>query len=208
MKTRGIIFSGPMVMAILESRKVQTRRVVRDHPKGHDPRHIAGTTWEWWNVDDKGEGFKIYRRCPFGTIGDHLYVREAMIVGEHPQGNGLTYHYKADGAKSCMVAQHPMGKTIPSIYMRRGCSRIMLEVTNIRVEQIKAISDEDCEAEGVCPSEDGDASDWLADESGWRRTFRQTWDALNKKRGYGWEKNPWCWTLTFKEILPSLPSSY
>jgi len=88
----------------------------------------------------------------------------------------------------------------PSIFMPRTAARLFLKVTNIRVERLQDITDEDCEAEGVRPSVDGDARDWRESENGWHRTYRQLWDSLNKTRGYGWDLNPWVWVIEFERV--------
>jgi hypothetical protein len=79
----------------------------------------------------------------------------------------------------------------PSIFMPRWACRLVLELTDVRVERIRDISVADCRAEGA---EGGDSTN----EIGWRYSFGSTWNALNEKRGFGWDVNPWVWVLSFR----------
>ena len=197
MKERPILFSAPMVRAILEDRKTQTRRVV------HWP-------WKRWpkadELDNLGDMESLWVRgkkitCPYGQPGDRLWVRETWKDDYIPPedhdaplscGTHCGYLYKADGEDE--------GPWKPSIFMPRAASRITLEVTGVRVERLQEISGEDAEAEGVQLV--GGAAMWPHINRGdkMRCAFEQLWDSLNAKRGFGWEKNPWVFVVEIKRI--------
>jgi hypothetical protein len=193
MKERPIIFSGPMVRAILDGRKTMTRRVVKPQPKRQGP--ILA-------MDD-------LPRCPYGAPGDRLYVRETWRLSAHLDGCSpskawnadskqglvpLAIQYRADshvelGAYGDKISW-TWGRWRPSIHMPRWASRIQLEVTGVRVERVQDTSEADIIEEG-CPREYLLGSNW----------FRPLWDSINAKRGYNWKSNPWVWCVNF-EVLP------
>lgn len=173
MRERGIIFSGPMVRAILEGRKTQTRRVVK--PRNKIEKSYPGDRWwagphpveGWWAVDNpKGPCKKLIedtlRRkgfpCPYGIPGDRLYVRECWKPTRAyvPARDGVsmpTYiRYRADDSRR-EVPHNLDGsqndRWRPSIHMPKWASRIWLEIVGVRVEMVGEISEEDARAEGV-----------------------------------------------------------
>lgn len=83
----------------------------------------------------------------------------------------------------------------PSIHMPRWASRINLEITDIRVERLQEINEEDAKHEGVKRINAGDFG-----METWSSAFRNLWDSINSKRGYGWDTNPWVWVIEFKRI--------
>jgi len=185
MKERPILFNTDMVRALLDGRKTQTRRVVKPQPyMNHDSRAQGNTNL-----------------CPYGQIGDRLWVREtwayvpktayAQSTGVHqiinPNNPDMAAVYKA-GWERCA----PSWK--PSIHMQRWASRLTLEVTDVRVERVQDISEEDAKAEG-CPVRGN--IDATKDPIGW---FAWLWDSINAKRGYSWDSNPWVWVVAFKLI--------
>jgi hypothetical protein len=190
MKERPILFSGPMVRAILEGHKTMTRRVMKT---------------QYVNVDklDRYTEEMQLRHCPYGQLGDRLWVRETWAphddLAVQSRDEGMIY-FRADDEQKYSTD----GKWRPSIFMPRWASRITLELTDVRVERLKEISELDAEAEG--------AMEWWNSltrsqqeqiYSGGRGpcgAFRDLWDSINAKRGYGWEKNPFVWALTFKRI--------
>ena len=206
-KERPIIFSGEMVRKILAGEKTQTRRVVKPQPTKD-----ADGMWHWKDCQwmDGGLGFPVsgiadHSQC--GIAGDRLYVRET----------GHTYHwdkprvvYRADyddGAKPCRVRTqietYEVGRWTPAIHMPRWASRITLEITNVRIERLQSITEEDAVAEGF-------------EVTGWSPTFNdpdningiptftprdnyaEYWDSLNAKRGFSWESNCWVWCIEFR----------
>ena len=186
MKERPILFSGQMVRAILDGRKTMTRRVVdRD----------------WWDVCEKGTGGYIecndsgILKCKYGQPEDRLWVRETFVphlcCGMHAE----EIHYRADG-ESCPIDGTTIKRWKPSIFMPRWASRITLEITSVRVERLKDISEADAEAEGVCPNGN---QFYPKDQYKW--AFRDLWDSINSARGYGWDVNPWVWVIEFRRCV-------
>jgi hypothetical protein len=191
-REKPILFSGPMVKAILEGRKTQTRRVIKPQP---DYFEVMGQPISW----DKGA-----LNPPYGKIGDRLWVREtfANLPYLHP----LPHHkisYRADGEIQMFGSE----KWKPSIFMPRWASRITLEVTGVRVERLQDISEEDAIAEGA-PVEDF-YGEWLVPDpmpqkpSQW---YRDLWDKINAKK-CPWSSNPWVWVISFKRLEPVLAES-
>ena len=197
MKERPILFSGPMVRAILEGRKTMTRRVVRDlvSVEHLGARHVP-------MVKHCGNWYLPHERSPYGQPGDRLWVRETFSdtweLGDYP---GEPF-YKAtylDDWKS-HDPQNWAVKWRPSIFMPRSSSRILLEVTAVRVERVQDISERDATAEGCIASND-DLTDGYFDIPA-RSSFETLWDSINASRGYGWDSNPWVWVVEFKAIHP------
>lgn len=188
MKERPILFSGPMVRAILEGRKTQTRRLVKGSPVrvtqfiGRDdkPTHEFGLHLTHDRVINK------HVRCPFGQPGGRLWVRETWAK------NDKGIFFKADFSEATINAAPPDWKWKPSIHLKRSDARLTLEVTGVRVERLQDISEDDAKAEGV---------EQLARSAGtnYRGAFQHLWDSLNKARA-SWESNPWVWVVEFKPI--------
>lgn len=222
MKEHPILFSTPMVHAILEGRKTQTRRVVKPQPPSEAtsagvmsaPGRDHDGEWSWLSGDPKdcdswgfvGDEF----RCPYGQPGDRLWVREThapqadcwgawerALRGERIRQDELTIHYAADYSHD----ERPfIEKWRPSIHMPRWASRITLEITGVRVDRLRDISEDDAIAEGIerdtgmwrhygCPTQA-----WIHS----RDSYRSLWESIN---GPGsWEANPWVWVVEFKRI--------
>ena len=205
MKERPILFSSSMVLAILEGRKTQTRRVVKPQPW----RNSVGQ-WLWERR--KGEQIpfnpdlneKLYPRtklqhvCPYGVPGDALWVKETF-----QETAAMNICHKADSevvyrATDPDWEEYDGWKWRPSIFMPRKFSRITLEVKEVRVERLQDISEEDCLAEG-CPDELG--SEYCVDGMSSRKAwYADLWDSINNQRGHGWESNPFAWVITFHAI--------
>lgn len=220
MRERPILFSTEMVQAILDGRKTQTRRVLKnakldlfidDITWGYTAftpqRHISVRgKWVDQNKDDRyGESFI---KCPYGKVGDRLWVREAWCKVTDPFAISEGIGYKADmdfvmdakgrfkdGDTVWNFEKPEAWKFKPSIHMPRWASRITLEITNIRVERIHDISIEDIIAEGCSTTlREGYACEDL------REQFSILWDSINAKRGFGWSENPWVWVIKFQKI--------
>ena len=228
MSEKPILFSGPMVRAILDGRKTVTRRVVRmpkvwESNPGALPGLVEtreGPAWSWEGCAYQMHEWLPHRafiKCPYGQPRDRLWVRETHqveLLGATGRGGVYDSHYaisyKADGAERELRYKGAHGTDPylkasdrdswrPSIHMPRWACRLTLYVVSVRVERLQEISDGDCEAEGVRPSVDGNGKDWLPDETGWRRTFRQLWDSINGKRsGCAWADSPWVLRVEFK----------
>ena len=207
MKERPILFQAEMVRAILDGRKTQTRRIIKPQPIGEMDTHPDCL------IEDTDGGLLYFHpvpdsdvpdyKCPYGKVGDRLWVRETMYNSDfNPSGN---FYYKADNKgvgnfvydKICEKGWSKK-KTIPSIHMHRWASRITLEIVNIRIERIQDISEVDAKAEGV---EKRKALDEL--KQVWhfyKMGFAYLWNLINEKRGYGWDKNPWVWVVEFRRV--------
>ena len=198
MKERPILFSGPMVRALLAGTKTQTRRVIK-------PQHLA-----FFNQDaaamlsDWNE-----RPLPYGQTGDRLWVREAW--GLHAYGDdtdwlkgGCTAMDLDDHVIAYRADWGPLQDGChwrPSIHMPRAASRITLEITGVRVERLQDISFTDAAAEGLhYTSERLDR--WSADGSLWHATpqqaYRALWESINGPDS--WDANPWVWAIEFKRV--------
>jgi hypothetical protein len=205
-KEHGIIFSGPMVRAILEGRKTQTRRIVK-----FSKPFTNSSSWSyvykskdggfaWTDVDETclnhNGMFEVIisrpgKQCPYGTIGDRIWVKENFWMDQ----SGGVWIYKA-GTLNVSDPDWPPtncgGTSVPSIFMPRWASRITLEITNIRVQRLQEITEEDIKAEGLSH----------LNKLGYHYAFGQGWNHLNEKRGFRWDSNPWVWAISFKRISP------
>lgn len=225
-----ILFSGPMVRAILAGRKTQTRRVVKPQPSGATPGVYAdlynhGPEWAFWLPDYRMTEPRTWR-CPYGTPGDsRLWVRETWCEAVDPLTSQFydppRALYAADGHEVFLDdgdGGHTWNKDgtmrspwKPSIHMPRWASRLTLEVTGVRVERLQAIGVDDVLAEGLDfegeHAEAFSASERLVHAFGAPRpaevyAFALGWDTINGKRpGCRWDDDPWVWVLTFR-VLP------
>ncbi|EAA7570942.1 hypothetical protein FQO85_22510 [Salmonella enterica] len=203
MKERGMIFNAEMVSAILSGRKTQTRRPIKW--KQTRFTEIAerddGSLWPW--AEDCERGGDIWFACPYGEIGDRIWVRETFRV--HSRATDVaTLVYRASVRNSWTEQTHrvPVAvcnkpatpeKWTPSIHMPRWASRILLEITDVRVERLRDLNEEDAKSEGITPSAGGVLPGWE-----YRINFRDLWMDI-----YGtdnWEANPWVWVIEFKRV--------
>jgi hypothetical protein len=210
MKERGMLFSKPMVLALLDGSKTQTRRLIKVQPQVTEQRLRELGGWvEGLTLSEQvnaawQHGF-IDVDCPYGKSGDRIWVRETWRRIEPgwcgcsdfcPHMGGAKYDYFATGSGDEDT------KWKPSIHMPRGASRIDLEITGVRVERLQNISKADAIAEGAPPSHR--SIDRISREFGYkdfpRSWYAQLWDQIN---GAGsWDGNPWCWVIEFKRIKP------
>jgi hypothetical protein len=199
-KERGILFSGPMVRAILDGRKTQTRRVVQNVPDAAvDITHNnARDVWFWVGEHSHLEGEIINR---YGKPGDRLWVRETWGVTAKVSTDCWMYGPYNDIDKDFIGYRaddpEPYWHWKPSIHMPRRFSRITLEITDVRVERLQDITEADVRAEGFTEREGEPLADSV---TGWHEPFAAAWDAINYKRGYGWNKNPWVWKIEFIKL--------
>lgn len=199
MKARPILFSAPMVLAILEARKNQTRRVVKYNAAigGIHPA-VAGIVHrgDGWFGFEADEGIKRQFattfpfhtiRCPYGQAGDQLWVKETWLdLSNDP--DLATIEYRADYDASTM----PDWKWKPSIFMPKDYSRITLEVTEVRVERLQDISPQDAIKEGIGMT--------MRNEPPAVQRYAELWESIN---GPGsWAENPWVWVVEFRRINP------
>ncbi|EPA1165413.1 hypothetical protein ACQ0NM_005475 [Klebsiella pneumoniae] len=224
-----------MVRALLDGRKTQTRRPIKWKQTRFTEigEREDGSKWPW--SEDAEHACDFWHPCPFGAVGDRIWVREtwgvvshafsddglmidwvpdrpATAIHEMPFGNGYYSGYAiyaADGdftwgdddgyedGRSCWK---------PSIHMPKAASRILLEITDVRVERLNAISQEDAEAEGIDMEalyDSQDCYDCIADHNMTGRptvtgAFKYLWESIYGEEG--WKSNPWVWVIEFKRF--------
>jgi len=211
MKERPILFSAPMVRALLDGSKTQTRRIMKPQPEP-TPADYPGPTGHWWPSNNVQSMVHVEQElqnqhgswggfcadcCPHGRIGDRLWVRETVA----DIGARLTYRADTDDGAHCMVK-----RWTPSIHMPRWASRILLEIVSVRVERLQDISEADCWAEGI-DAVDGSLGDMKIIDLARRMnrcfedaapTYAALWEQIN---GAGsWDANPWVWVVEFKRV--------
>ena len=198
MKERPILFKGDMVNAILALLKWQTRRVVNEK----FIKEFAGFNDAFF----KNHASQYFNECPQGKPGDRLWVRETWrTIKFYDSFPPITLHpadapiqYKADmSIKDNEKLIDILGKWRPSIFMPRWASRINLELTDVRIERVQDISEEDAYNEGGKPL---DGIGLMEPRLCYRRGFISLWDSINKERGYGWDANPLVWVEKFKVV--------
>lgn len=190
MKERPILFSAPMIRALLDGRKTQTRRILKPQPQAGTEEVLEnhGNVFQPWSDTESRLLPDQNWRCPYGVPGDRLWVKEGIVRG---YGNDMQMsRYSADGLPTVADAWPWQRNHLASIHCPRRLSRILLEVNGVRVERLQDISETDAAAEGV----NGISS--LIPTS--RDAYRQLWKDLN---GAGsWDSNPWIWVVSFKRI--------
>lgn len=200
MVERPILFSGAMVRACLREvdPKTQTRRVVKPQPVAVWGQGVAHCGDQFVVHARFSIGDDRWMKSPYGAPGDRLWVREAFHAGAQNDRKpprdiraGSSIWYEADRAEG----HAQPGKLRPGMFMPRWACRLVLEVTGVGVERLQDIDEADAEAEGC---ELRGANDQHGDERNFVEGYRELWDSLNAKRGYGWKTNPWVWVLTFK----------
>jgi hypothetical protein len=208
-RERGILFSAAMVRALLEGRKTQTRRIITPQPIDHDfgpggvvpaltGKHVRGFIAIGASV---ANGMIGALNCPYGKRGDRLWVRETYSHGpvfNADQDYSTRLRFRANEHDSPL----PSGqKWRPSIFMPRWASRITLEVTEVRVQRLHEISEDDALAEGVSwePGEQEQNVRKWAEKQTARMRFADLWDGINGDRA-DWDANPWVWAITFRVI--------
>lgn len=217
-KERPILFSTPMVQALLAGRKSQTRRVVKPQPNARATEIVyreagwPGTPWharlELPKTPRHYEVTNTYK-CPYGQIGDILWVREAFCFGSEDCFH--TFYYRASDRVDIQVDGD--GFTVfnkdgserspwkPSIHMPKAASRIWLEITDIRVERVGEISEPDAVAEGIEDLTDGQNLSFKDYMKGRHpltavASYKSLWESINGPES--WEVSPWVWTVEFR----------
>lgn len=211
-----ILFNAPMVRAILEGRKSQTRREKKfakpfDHASAWPfvSKYPDGG-WVWTDFPPSQKDLEILRangngcRCPYGDVGDQLWVRETWGIPytyvDEPEVHKCDVIYRANPRdESSPIAWHP------SIHMPRCFSRITLKITQVRVERLQDISEQDAKAEGVLPEFEIDIGTFVHNQkwnpeaaSTYRLGYKHLWNEIN---GNGsWDKNPWVWVIELKRL--------
>lgn len=238
MRESPIFFNGPMVRAILDGTKTQTRRVVKwRHPEPGLNHSCSGLivysyTPNTFTLESQGNAGCECRsgptRCPYGQVGDRLWVRETFVQGydidpvsDLPKvvdenGNDLPMKtwYRASDDIGWSDDNGYMANTPwkPSIHMPKSAARIWLEVTNVRVERLHAISKQDAKHEGISTVHFRPCDGWprcdgymAGPDDGQTslhttavKAFSELWETIN---GTGsWDTNPFVWVVEFKQI--------
>ncbi|MFI4117250.1 hypothetical protein VAJ56_20765 [Klebsiella pneumoniae] len=244
MKERGMIFNGEMVRAILDGRKTQTRRIMKVQPESNQlglllitdsTKHNDIGKYHWAESNATGNHVRSNLfLCPFGAVGDRIWVRETWAILGNEDGCCIDWEEKlckADERSAARIyrascEQRPgnyglwsipddadwkphtkdyqyEGAWRPSIHMPRWASRILLEITDVRVERLNAISEEDARAEGIidggclncgepepcgCANPEPDATD----------AFAYLWQSIYGQES--WNANPWVWVIEFERV--------
>lgn len=223
MADKGIIFSAPMVRALLDGRKTQTRRLLKPHPVQHVP-DLAFTWGKYtglWPDDWFGHGNAIDDALPYAP-GDRLYVREAWRMPDAfdahtPKaakamvtrgGYGPNVFFEVDGTvRSAGAYTGSPGRLRSARFMPRWASRLWLEVTDVRVQRVQEISEEDAIAEGIQSFRPDHSVATFFHHTvpeyrnygfmNARRAFEDLWNSLHTKPGETWEANPWVVAVSF-----------
>ena len=206
-KERPIIFSTWAIPKLLDGSKTQTRRPIKPQPLLTDYENDDNAMWLWlhkcsWWLKNSPEESGILDYCPYGQVGDRLWVRETWATEEG-------YDYLSPSELDCLTKAYyidknlrakgeyslftQIGKTRPSIFMPRWASRIDLEITEIRAERLQDITPSDAVAEGALPY---NLHGWLKEVSDFN--FQLLWDSINGKK-YPWDSNCWVWVISFKK---------
>ncbi len=220
MTARPILFSAPMVQAILDGRKPMTRRVMKPQPEW---KTIGSKSW--WHVDKPvhsswnensvaNDTAHLLNSCPYGVPGDRLWVRETHyryghwepVPGIKTKTGRMKWKFVEDSQEflyeppaEYRKGRHHKDPATPAWHKRlarfmpRRVSRLTLEIVDVRVERVQDISDADCEREGVNLAN--------ASIAGYvRERFKRLWDSINAKLGFGWDTNPHVWIISFKVV--------
>jgi len=207
---RGMIFNDEMVRAVLDGRKTQTRRIMKVQPSADfSPMNMeleTDFTARWYTpgvvnkdgylkpakkqvfgVANEDEGYT----CPFGAVGDRLWVRETWA----------RYNIDQDSHDMAYRATIPddwpkEGRWRPSIHMPRWASRITLEITGVRVERLQDITNQDAIAEGIGHLYAYDESQQTPRDA--KRRFAELWRSIYGEES--WQANPWVWVIEFKRV--------
>lgn len=232
MTERGMIFNAEMVRAILAGRKTQTRRPIKWKQTRFTEigEREDGSKWPW--SEDAEHACDFWHPCPFGAVGDRIWVRETWssdFANYYPNDR---VWYAADNNRQLDIDMvdgirgiyspesdvHVPFRWHPSIHMPRWVSRILLEITDVRVERLNAISEEDAQREGVhtevwdqtvvarnYAARDEFFQFWSEDmphyvemNQLYRSSFRSLWESIYGSEN--WLANPWVWVIEFKRV--------
>lgn len=186
MAERPILFTAPMVRAILAGRKTQTRRIAKE---------FAGRD----DLDAILRRFPNQNGCPHGQPGDRLWVRETWAYGIHAlaarRDEDGPFVYAADGTTHGRLCE----RWRPSIHMPRFACRLLLDVAAVRVERLQDISEADAQAEGAAPAwldADDNETVHAHQQPTYRQGFARLWREINGPES--WKANPWVWVIEFR----------
>jgi hypothetical protein len=234
-KERPILFSVPMVRALLEGRKTQTRRAIKTFRCGGLDNCVRLSTGGYAELQDEGLGYhpvgtewklapseRINDWCPYGSPGERLWVRETYAIMS-TDGHTASVAYRERMPAGKTLADTDGGLDLielstdeliwadahidgerwrPSIFMPRWASRITLEITEVRVQRLQEITEDDAKAEGAewygfaDLKPNGDLRD--GESVAYRAGFHDLWQSINGEES--WKSNPWVWAITFKAV--------
>ncbi len=211
-KERPILFKSEMIRAILANLKTQTRRLV--NPPLPTPEKFPGSSFGLWHAPHcpadiwdmtgsvgvaRDAGFPVKCRCPYGEVGDRLWCRETFCLPDPNDRRIICYRASGDPVTNGE-------KWKPSIFLPRWACRLELEITEVRVQRLQDISEEDAIAEGM----DGRYAKFINEKmvrvckGQCPRTpveqYAALWDRINKDPAKAWAANPWCWCVSFRRI--------
>jgi hypothetical protein len=219
-----IIFSTPMVKAILDGRKTQTRRLIKPPPDKPFATKFNG----FWAFDNDGKSVDVgveFRKCPYGQAGDLLWVRETLWVSDCGQyyvfnpfppypkmnsvfiDNGVSYlaiYYgslKPSPHYAFELGFDVNGQFIKAQFHKRKPSIFMprkYSRLTLEITEIRVQRLQEISHEDITAEAGGGYHD-----IGWNYAYGQLWNSINEKRGYGWDVNPWVWAISFKVLVPN-----
>ncbi len=240
MNSHPLLFTGENIRAIYKNRKTMTRRVIKPQP--------SATITDWTFAAESGDRV-MYRgwphvlresrgrdkraagdltpvrvACPYGVPGDLLWVRETWGAWPHMGGGVQLDSVRYHSTDKPPDDPHNAWRWRASIHMPRSLSRLILRVSNVRVERVQDISEEDVQAEGVymttipkapplhvevrwvapgvvMTNAFGEQDNQAPAHSTAVKAFQCLWDSINAKRGYSWDSNPWCWCVTWDRAI-------
>lgn len=208
MKERPILMTTDNAQKVFEGTKTQTRRIVK----------LPSLLWDYPQMN--GHGVAVFLdsaranpydnaldvACPYGQLGDRLWIREPFCVGRPALQSGcgiIPYYGKIKGAHDSLICktvyrgkwgESDPPKWRPSLHMNRRFSRTVVELTDVRVERLQEITEEDAKAEGCKPHAPSGF-----DGRVYRRPFECLWESINGKDS--WALNPWVWVLTMRRVV-------
>lgn len=216
MNVKPIPFSPPMVRALLEGRKTQTRRVLKPQPQWlsgdwywRSPRYDNGAGCDYFHTPNVSGIMSAWVEAMPYAPGDLLWVREEHRAETVQEGRRVDLSFDADGAiihcawpERCVLPT-PEARRAP-MHLPREASRLTLRVTEVRVQRLQEISAADAQAEGAAPECDHcgrlEPCGCELPNPSHGRGFMRLWDSLNAQRGFGWDANPWVAAYSFELI--------
>lgn len=196
MMERPIIFSTPMVQALLAGRKSQTRRMIKnvfpECVRSARHEHVGGAYWFF----DRADKPLQLLPCPYGKPGDRLWVKETHGYGGDARTPAL--FYRATDSETSI-----RGNWKSSLFMKREDSRILLEIISVYASRLQNINEADAKAEGLFQDQAGRLTTWSASQEAKEflnpiDAYRDLWESIN---GSGsWNINPWVWVIKFEMI--------
>ena len=211
MRERPILFSAPMVRAILDGSKTQTRRVVKPQPSRELMTEYECIRQSRLSARTDAEILSDCLLCPYGIPGDRLWCRETFAIvprTAYARSEGVQQMLRPDDDHDAAIYRAGWDRSNggfrwrPSIHMPRWASRILLEIVSVRVERLQDISEDDARAEGIAYSErfegycTGEAEHFNSHDP--RQSYFSLWEAINGAGSVA--ANPWVWVVEFKRI--------